>query len=149
LKVARVIVGDGRAPIENAHHLCERARIQQVGPLRACKSLLGDPRKSQPARTVMPMIVDTHVHPRQSRWPRPRPEAARLLWVSAAQSMGTNKFDLLARPHGEHSWRRTLLQRRPRITRPEPGRDNTPYWVDTEAQARAPFASSPPTKSTS
>src|SRR5262249_49891052 len=23
------------------------------------------------------------------------------------------------------------------ITRPEPGRDNTPYWVDTEAQARA------------
>src|SRR5260370_569119 len=50
---------------------------------------------------------------------------------------GCNGFKLLAiRPEAVSGAARYLSAGRG-ITRPEPGRDNTPYWVNTEAEARA------------
>src|ERR1700680_1328138 len=64
---ARVIVGDGRAPIENAVFLVDGTRITQVGragqvtmPARATRGNLA-------GKTVMPAIIDTHTHLSQTR----------------------------------------------------------------------------------
>ena len=59
---ARVIAGDGQAPIENAAIVVDGARITQVGRAGGRESPgRGHPR--EPAgKTVMPTIVDTHTH---------------------------------------------------------------------------------------
>jgi len=135
---ARVIVGDGRAPIENATIVVNGARIQQVGPAASVQVPAGATRVNLAGKTVMPMIVDTHVHltPNHDGLVRDLKQRA-YYGISAAQSMGTNKFDLLpVRTENIPGGARYYSAGRG-ITRPEPGRDNTPYWVDTEAQARA------------
>jgi imidazolonepropionase-like amidohydrolase len=135
---ARIIVGDGRAPIENATIVVNGARIQQVGPAASVQVPAGATRVNLAGKTVMPMIVDTHVHltPNHDGLVRDLKQRA-YYGISAAQSMGTNKFDLLpVRTENIPGGARYFSAGRG-ITRPEPGRDNTPYWVDTEAQARA------------
>src|SRR5688572_24833601 len=57
----RVIVGDGKV-IENASVVVDGARITQVGPASTVKAPPGATRVSLPGKTLMPAIVDTHVH---------------------------------------------------------------------------------------
>ena len=59
---ARLIVGDGRAPIENATILVDGAKIVQAGPAATVKAPSGATRVNLGGKTVMPMILDTHVH---------------------------------------------------------------------------------------
>src|SRR5262249_9452003 len=56
---------------------------------------------------------------------------------SAAQSMGTNGFNLLPIRTETIPGAARYFSAGRGITRPEPGRDNTPYWINTEAEARA------------
>jgi len=135
---ARVIVGDGRAPIENATIVVNGARIQQVGAAASVQVPAGATRVNLAGKTVMPMIVDTHVHltPNHDGLVRDLKQRA-YYGISAAQSMGTNKFDLLPVRTETIAGGARYFSAGRGITRPEPGRDNTPYWVDTEAQGRA------------
>jgi imidazolonepropionase-like amidohydrolase len=65
---ARVIVGDGSAPIENATILVRESRIEQVGPADQVQVPEGAARVNLAGKTVMPGILDAHVHLRsQSR----------------------------------------------------------------------------------
>jgi imidazolonepropionase-like amidohydrolase len=59
---ARVIAGDGRAPIEDAAFLVDRDFIVAVGKRGAVKLPPGGTRVSLAGKTVMPALVDTHVH---------------------------------------------------------------------------------------
>ena len=59
---ARVIVGDGSAPIDNATIVVTGGRIAQVGPSGKVTVPAGATRVSLAGKTVMPTIVDTHVH---------------------------------------------------------------------------------------
>src|SRR5437763_17171469 len=59
---ARLIVGDGRAPIENATLVVEGARIVQAGPAADVRVPAGATHVSLTGKTVMPMLIDTHVH---------------------------------------------------------------------------------------
>src|SRR5262245_51141517 len=65
---ARVIVGDGSAPIENATILVRNSQIEQVGPAGQVQVPAGAGRVNLAGKTVMPGILDAHVHLRsQSR----------------------------------------------------------------------------------
>ena len=135
---ARVIVGDGRAPIENATILVNGARIQQVGPAAGVQVPAGATRVNLAGKTVMPMILDTHVHLSTTRDGIIRDLKQRAYYgVSAAQTMGTNGFNLLPIRNENIPGAARYLSAGRGITRPEPGRDNTPYWINTEAEGRA------------
>ena len=57
----RVIVGDGKV-IDNASIVVTGDRITQVGPAASIKAPAGATRVSIAGKTVMPAIVDAHVH---------------------------------------------------------------------------------------
>lgn len=59
---ARVIVGDGRTPIENAAFVVNGARFVQVGRAADVRVPAGAVRVSLTGKTVMPAIIDTHTH---------------------------------------------------------------------------------------
>ena len=61
-EAARVIVGDGSAPIENATIVVTAGRIAAVGPAGKVTVPAGAARVSLAGKTVMPTILDTHVH---------------------------------------------------------------------------------------
>ena len=64
---ARVIIGDGRPPIENASFVVNGARFAQVGRAADVKAPPGAARVSLAGKTVMPAIIDTHTHLSQTR----------------------------------------------------------------------------------
>ena len=93
---ARVIVGDGRAPIENAAFVVTGTRITQVGT-RGPESRVpaGAARVNLAGKTVMPAIIDTHNHLSQTREMLIDDLKRRAYYgVSAAQSMGQDTTDV-------------------------------------------------------
>jgi imidazolonepropionase-like amidohydrolase len=58
---ARVIVGDGGV-IENATLVVRGETIEQIGPAAQIRVPAGAARVSLAGKTLMPMLVDTHVH---------------------------------------------------------------------------------------
>src|SRR5262245_2798455 len=64
---ARLIVGDGRAAIENAAFVMENGRFTQVGRAGEVRVPSGAARVSLAGKTVMPAIIDTHTHLSQTR----------------------------------------------------------------------------------
>ncbi len=135
---ARVITGDGGAPIENATIVVTGGRIAQVGPASAVKVPAGAARVSLAGKTVMPTIVDTHVHLSTTRDALMKDLRDRAYFgVSAALSMGLDPAGdpFAVRAGAPAGVARYFLAGRG-ITMPEPGRSDVPYWVTTEAQAR-------------
>ena len=61
VRSGRVIVGDGRV-IDNASVVVKGTRITQVGAASIIKAPAGATRVSLAGKTVMPAIVDAHVH---------------------------------------------------------------------------------------
>lgn len=59
---ARLIVGDGSAPIENAAFIVDGARFIQVGRSGQLKVPAGAVRVDLTGKTVIPAIIDTHTH---------------------------------------------------------------------------------------
>ena len=136
---ARVIVGDGSAPIENATIVVTGGRIAAGGPGGKVTVPAGATRVSLAGKTVMPTIVDTHVHlsttrdaagrrpapPRLFRRqrrdePGPRPAGRSVPGARRSRRPGAARYFLAGRG----------------ITMPEQGRTDVPYWVTTEAEAR-------------
>src|SRR5262249_19426464 len=64
---ARVIIGDTRAPIENASFVVSGARFVQVGRAADVRVPAGATRVNLAGKTVMPAIIDTHTHLSQTR----------------------------------------------------------------------------------
>src|SRR5215831_2922663 len=96
---ARLIVGDGRV-IENGTLVVDGAKFVQAGPAADARVPAGAKRVSLAGKTVMPMLIDTHVHLSTTREPLLRDLRARAYWgVSAVLSMGTDGYEVL----GVHS----------------------------------------------
>jgi imidazolonepropionase-like amidohydrolase len=134
---ARVIVGDGRV-IENAAIVVNAGKITQVGPAANVKAPAGATRVSLTGKTVMPTIIDTHVHTSQTRDALTQDLTRRAYYgVSAALSMGqdteTAAFDLRAMPIPGAA---RIFSAGRGITAPEPGRTMAPYWITTPAEGR-------------
>jgi imidazolonepropionase-like amidohydrolase len=135
---ARVIVGDGSAPIENAAVVVEGTRITQVGAASQVRAPQGAARVNVQGKTIMPAIIDTHTH-----MPNGRDELIAALrrkayyGVSAVMSLGQDAGDLAYQVRAEPVPGAALLRTAGRgITMPEPGRTDVPYWITTEVEAR-------------
>ncbi len=133
----RVIVGDGKV-IDNASVVVTGDRITQVGPAASIKAPAGATRVSLAGKTVMPAIVDTHVHtsttaPELENDLRRRAEFG----VSAALSMGLDGTDapFAQRARVTPGLARLFVAGRG-ITAPEKGRTDVPYWITTPEEGR-------------
>src|SRR5262245_15367285 len=134
---ARVIVGDGRV-IDNATIVVTSGKIAQVGRAADVKAPAGATRVSLTGKTVMPTIVDTHVHTSQTREALTQDLVRRAYYgVSAAMSLGQDTdaapFEIKANPIPGAA---RFFSAGRGITAPEPGRTMAPYWITTAAEGR-------------
>jgi len=134
---ARLIVGNGNL-IENASFSVEDGVFVNVGPTAAMTTPAGATRVDLSGMTVMPALIDTHVHLSTTRdaliddlTQRPR------LGIVAAQSLGSDGLDVPLELRDEviPGAARYLSAGRG-ITSPEPGRSDVPHWVTTSEEAR-------------
>jgi len=135
---ARVIVGDGRTPIENASFVVNGARFVQVGKAADVRVPTGAARVNLAGKTVMPAILDTHTHLSQTREMLIDDLRRRAYFgVGAALSLGQDTTDasFQVRAQTMPGLARFFTAGRG-ITAPEPGRTTAPYWVTTTAEAR-------------
>jgi len=136
---ARVIVGDESAPIENATFLVRDGQIMQVGSTGEVQVPEGATLVSLAGKTVMPAIIDTHTHLRSQMRETLIEDLQRRAYygVVAAMSLGQDVGDVPYQIRGESMPNTARFRTAGRgITMPEPGRNETPYWVSTDAEAR-------------
>jgi imidazolonepropionase-like amidohydrolase len=131
---ARLIVGDGRV-IERGTLVVDGTKLVQAGA--DVRAPAGAKRVDLAGKTVMPMIIDTHVHLTTTRDGLMRDLRRRAWWgVSAALSLGLDGFELLdVRKQALPGTARFFSAGRG-ITMPEPGRTTAPFWVTTAAEGR-------------
>jgi len=133
---ARLIVGDGRV-IENATLVVDGTKIAQAGKAADVRLPAGAARVNLAGKTVMPMIIDTHVHLSSTRDALVRDLRSRAYYgVSAALSMGTDSYELLDIRSQTIPGAARFLSAGRGITMPEPGRTTAPRWVTTDAEGR-------------
>ena len=135
---ARVIVGDGQPPLENATFIVTGNRFVQVGRAGEVRVPSGAARVSLTGKTVMPAIVDTHTHLSQTREALTEDLRRRAYYgVSAAMSLGQDAGDLPFQMRAQTLPGAARFFTAGRgITMPEPGRSEVPYWISSEAEAR-------------
>jgi len=140
---ARVIVGDGRAPIENATFIVTGNRFTAVGRAADVRVPAGATRVNLAGKTVMPTILDTHTHLSQTREMLVDDLKRRVYYgVTAAQSLGqdTTNISFQVREEtreGKIPGAARFFTAGRGITGVEPGRTMAPHWVATPAEARA------------
>jgi imidazolonepropionase-like amidohydrolase len=140
---ARLLIGDGRAPIENATFIVSGNHFTQIGRAGDVKAPAGARRVNLAGKTVMPMIIDTHTHLSQTREMLTNDLTRRAYYgVSAAQSLGQDTTDVSFQIRAETAAGKIPGAARfftagRGITGPEPGRTMAPHWVNTAAEARA------------
>ncbi len=136
---ARLIVGDDSAPIENATFLVRDGQITQVGTAEEVQVPEGATLVNLAGKTVMPGIIDTHTHLRTDARETLIEDLQRRAYygVVATMSMGREVGDVpyqVREDAGPNASRFRLAGRG--ISGPEPGRNDTPYWVETEDEGR-------------
>jgi imidazolonepropionase-like amidohydrolase len=134
---ARLIVGDGSAPIENATLVVDGTKIVQAGRAADVRVPAGAARVSLAGKSVIPMLIDTHVHLSPTRELVTRDLKRRAYFgVSAVLSMGTDNYDLLDMRSQTIPGAARFFSAGRGITMPEPGRITVPHWITTDAEAR-------------
>lgn len=131
----RVIVGDGRV-IENASVVVEGGRITQVGA--TVKAPASATRVNLAGKTLMPAIVDAHVHTSTTAAELETDLRRRAYYgVGAALSLGLDGTDAAFEQRAKTvpGLARIFTAGRG-ITAPEKGRTEVPYWITTEAEGR-------------
>jgi NCS1 family nucleobase:cation symporter-1 len=135
---ARLIVGDGSDPIENAAFIVDGARIVGVGRADQLQIPAGAARVNLTGKTVMPAIIDTHTHLAVTREGLiDHLQRKAYYGVGAALSLGQDTGDVPFQVREEIIPNAARYRTAGRgITMPEPGRTEAPYWVTTDAEAR-------------
>ncbi len=134
----RLIVGDGRPAIADATLVVSGGRIAAAGPSGQVQVPAGATRVSLTGKTVMPAIIDTHVHTSTTRDALVRDLQQRAAFgISAALSLGLDNtpvtFDIRAQRAPGLA---RLFTAGRGITMPEPGRSDVPYWITTADEGR-------------
>jgi len=134
---ARVIVGDGKT-IDNATLVVQGDRITQVGPAASVKVPAGAARVSVTGKTIMPAIVDSHVHTSTTEAELVADLQRRARFgIGAALSLGLDGTDaaFIQRDKTVPTLARIYTAGRG-ITAPEKGRTEVPYWITTPDEGR-------------
>ncbi len=134
---AQIIVGHGRV-IASGTLVMSGTTITDVGPSTSVKVPAGARRIPYVGHAIMPMMLDTHVHLSATEDGIRNDLVQRAQYgVSAAMSLGQDAGDL------PFKMRARVIPGAARfftagrgITAPEPGRNDIPYWLTTEAEAR-------------
>jgi imidazolonepropionase-like amidohydrolase len=135
---ARLIVGDGRAPIEDSAFIVENNRFTRIGRKGQVTVPPGASRVDLAGKTVMPAIIDTHTHLARTREAL-IDQLQRLAYygiaavLSLGQDSGEVPFQVQAETIPNAARYRTAGRG---ITMPEPGRSDIPYWINNEAEGR-------------
>lgn len=134
---ARLIAGDGSAPIENAVFVVDSGRFAAVGEASDVSVPAGATRVDLTGMTVMPAIVDAHTHMNTTREALIDDLQRRAYFgVGAAVSMGSDGPDTPLELRSEMIPDAARFRSAGHgITGPEPGR-RVVHWVTTEAEAR-------------
>jgi imidazolonepropionase-like amidohydrolase len=135
---ARLIAGDGRAPIDNSAFVVDGNGITEVGRKGQVKVPAGAAHVDLTGKTVIPAIIDTHTHLAGTR-PALVDQLQRLAYygIAATLSLGQDAGDLPFQVRAETIPNAARFRTAGRgITMPEPGRTDIPYWITTEAEAR-------------
>src|SRR5215218_3536556 len=134
---ARLIVGNESSPIENATLIVDGAKIVQVGRAADVSVPAGATRVSLAGKTVMPAIIDTHVHTSPTREGLTRDLKRRAYFgVGAAMSLGQDPYALLDMRSQPLAGAARYFSAGRGITMPEPGRIAAPHWISSEAEGR-------------
>jgi imidazolonepropionase-like amidohydrolase len=136
---ARIIIGDGSAPIEDGAFVVENGRFVQVGARADVEAPEGAARVDLTGKTVMPAIVNTHVHLSNAREELvDQLQHFAYYGVGTVQSLGldSSQVTLAMRSEMVPGGSRYLTSGRG-ITSPEEGRTTVPHWVTSEEEARA------------
>ena len=135
---ARLIAGDGSEPIEDSAFVVEQDRITQVGRRGQLNAPPGAARVDLSGKTVIPAIVDSHVHlasEREELVDQLRHKA--YYGTGVVASLGQDAGDLAFQIRGETIPNAARFRTAGRgITMPEPGRSEAPYWITSEDDAR-------------
>ncbi len=152
---ARLILGDGRPPLENSAFVVDGATFTQIGTRGAVTPPPGASRVDLSGKTVMPALVDAHAHLGYTDWLNPGAperftretlvdhlERNAYYGVSVVMSMGVDRgtlpFEVRANPIPGAALLRTAGRG---IAMPKGGpnaeaRRDAPYGVTSEAEAR-------------
>jgi imidazolonepropionase-like amidohydrolase len=130
----RLLVGNGNV-VENATLVIDGNKIVQAGQGVAVPA--GALRVNLAGKTVMPAIIDTHVHLSPIRERLIRDLKMRGYYgVGAALSLGLDPYDLLDIRGQTIPGAARYFSAGRGITMPEPGRITAPHWITTEAEGR-------------
>ena len=135
---ARVIVGDGSDPIENATFVVDNTQLVQVGATGDVEVPEGAARVDLTGQTVIPALVDSHTHLSGTRDELIEDLQRKAYYgVGVAMSLGQDSGELPFAIREETIPNAARYRTAGRgITRPEPGRSEVPYWIDTEEEGR-------------
>ena len=132
----RIIVGDGSPAIEKGTVVVTGGNITAVGANVQVPA--GAQRVNLAGKTVMPMIIDTHIHAPDDVGKNVRDMKRRAYWgISAAMSMGTETKDTSLKQRSQDvQGQAKILSAGRGITGIEKGREQAAFWVGSEKEAR-------------
>ncbi len=135
---ARLITGDGSAPIEDSAFLVEFDRITWVGHRGEVSYPADVAHVDLTGKTVMPAIIDTHKHLAGERAELiGQLSSLAYFGVGVAMSLGQDVTDVPFEVHEEMIPGTARVYSAGRgITMPEPGRSEAPYWIKTAEEGR-------------
>ncbi len=136
---AQLIIGDGGAVLENSSFLVEDGRFTAVGPAGSIDVPAGSGHVDLTGKTVMPAIVNAHAHlasPRADRTEELQHWA--YYGTGAVMSLGLDEGSVGLEMRSEDIPNGARSRSAGRgITGPEEGRSEVPFWITSEAEARA------------
>ncbi|NNF29405.1 MAG: amidohydrolase family protein [Gemmatimonadetes bacterium] len=134
---ATLIFGDGRSPVQGGVLVVSEGRIVAAGAQQDVPVPDGAETIDVSGKTIMPAVVNAHVHLPPQREARIQSLRHMAYWgtglaVSLGHDSGTDAFTVRDAPTPGAA--RSLTAGRG-ITTPEPGRSEVPHWVTTPDEA--------------
>jgi len=135
---ARLITGDGSAPIEDAAFVVQNGRFTAVGRKGQVNVPAGATHVELAGKTVIPALIDAHKHLAVTREALvDQLQHLAYYGVGATMSLGQDTGDVAYQVRAETIPNAARFFTAGRgLTGPEPGRTQAPYWVKTEAEVR-------------
>jgi imidazolonepropionase-like amidohydrolase len=135
---ARLITGDGGAPITDAVFIVANGQFTAVGRRGQINIPAGAVRVDLTGKTIMPAIIDAHKHLAATRDALvDQLQHLAYYGIGVAMSLGQDPGDLAFQVRDEIIPNAARLHTAGRgITGPEPGRTDVPYWITSEEQGR-------------
>src|SRR5215468_9902041 len=135
---ARLITGDGSAPITDSAFVVENGHFTAVGKKGQLKVPAGATHVDLTGKTVIPAIIDAHKHLAVTRTELvDQLQHFAYYGIGATMSLGQDTGDEVYHVRAETIPNAARYRTAGRgITGPEPGRSQAPFWVTSEAEVR-------------